>query len=339
MVSASGGILNLKGWIPIQVYWPGGQSRPTVGWCLLGEERFTDPFFESTVQRRLSHPFHHAFRRQTPIDVLEEWRAQQPGLAPTGFIFHMSRCGSTLLSQMLAAIDRNIVLSEVAPIDWVLRAHLKNPNVTPANRAEWFRGMVSALGQRRTGIEEHLFIKFDCWNLAEMAVIHLAFPDVPWIFVFRDPVEVLVSQFEKRAPWTFPTLMQPEVLGLDESEVNQLGHQEYCAKVIGRICELAVLNHRRRGGLLIHYSQLPEHIWPALSHHLGFEWTTEESHRMYEKASYNSKAPGLRFESDSERKRNRATSQIRELAARWIDPFYQRLESARVSQSSEYAHH
>ena len=329
-----GKYLKLDGWIPIRVFWRHGQARPEVEWCRLGEAGFTDPFFESTVQRLMSHPFHHAFRRRTSIDALEEWRAQRPGLAPTGFIFHMSRCGSTLVSQMLAAVDRNVVLSEAAPIDWVLRA-----GVPAAQRSEWLRGIISALGQRRTKKEDHLFIKFDCWNLAAMPVIHLAFPDVPWIFVFRDPIEVLVSNLQQRASWTFPTFMQPEVLGLDAAAVSHLADREYCARAIGRICELAVSHHQRSGGLLINYSQLPDQVWSALPRHVGVEWTEEEIDRMREMAGYDAKTRGLPFEPDTEKKRSRATPEILELAARWIDPFYRQLESARIAQSSEYAHH
>ena len=139
--------LKLDGWIPIRVFWRHGQARPEVEWCRLGEAGFTDPFFESTVQRLMSHPFHHAFRRRTSIDALEEWRAQRPGLAPTGFIFHMSRCGSTLVSQMLAAVDRNVVLSEAAPIDWVLRAGVPAAQRTAMRSASGAARAIDLIGR------------------------------------------------------------------------------------------------------------------------------------------------------------------------------------------------
>src|SRR5207248_6923141 len=110
-----------------------------------------------TIERHLRQPFHHVFRFQTPIESLGEWYAASPGVAPTGFIFHQSRSGSTLVGQMLSALEQNIVLSEPLPIDAVLRAHVRNASVSEEQRAQWLRWMVSALAQRRAGSEEHLY--------------------------------------------------------------------------------------------------------------------------------------------------------------------------------------
>lgn len=65
--------------------------------------------------RCLRHPFNHVFRRESSMASLDEWYVESPGLAPAGFIFHMSRCGSTLACRMLSAIDSNIVLSGAYP--------------------------------------------------------------------------------------------------------------------------------------------------------------------------------------------------------------------------------
>jgi len=84
-----------KGWIPIRFFWVDG--RPMVDWCLFGNQRLTEPFFEGSILRTMEHPFHHAFRRQTPVEALGEWSVESPGIEPAGFIFHQSRCGSTLI--------------------------------------------------------------------------------------------------------------------------------------------------------------------------------------------------------------------------------------------------
>ena len=163
-----------QGWIPIRVFWRG--AEPMVDWCLLGRRRFTDPFFETTILRHLDHPFHHAFRRQTPIEALAGWSEKSPGIRPSGFIFHESRCGSTVICRMLAALEQNVVLAEPIPADSILRAHFRRPEIPTEQRIAWFRWMISALGQRRGGEERHLFVKFDAWNIAELPVIRQAFP-------------------------------------------------------------------------------------------------------------------------------------------------------------------
>jgi hypothetical protein len=78
----------LEGWTPVRLRWQ--DAQPVLDWCFVGAERFTEPFFDQTVQRLLRHPFNQLFRRQTPLAALAELHAHAPGLAPTGFIFHMS---------------------------------------------------------------------------------------------------------------------------------------------------------------------------------------------------------------------------------------------------------
>ena len=95
-------------WAPAQIRWT--PSGPLVDWCHLGDLRFADPFFEQTIERAMAHPFNLLFRRATSLAAMGE--PAQPELKPAGLIFHMSRCGSTLVSRMLAASPENMVLSE-----------------------------------------------------------------------------------------------------------------------------------------------------------------------------------------------------------------------------------
>ena len=83
--------------------------------------------FRRNHLRLSATPLQPALPATDSIDVLLEWQEQSPGLPPSGFIFHMSRCGSTLAARMLAASPRNIVLSEADPIDYVLRAPCATP--------------------------------------------------------------------------------------------------------------------------------------------------------------------------------------------------------------------
>jgi len=120
---------------------------------------------------------------RTPIAELGDWHAASPGMMPAGFIFHMSRCGSTLISQMLAALPQTVVISEASPIDWLART----TRVSEPVRSQWLRWMVSALGQRRSGTENRYFIKFDSPTVMALPFIRRVFPSVPWVFAFRNP--------------------------------------------------------------------------------------------------------------------------------------------------------
>src|SRR6185437_13560164 len=94
-------------WVPAQVRWTA--AGPVVDWCHLGDLRFIAPFFEQTIDDAMAHPFNLLFARSTPLADIAH---HEPELRPAGLIFHMSRCGSTLVSRMLAALPRNVVLSE-----------------------------------------------------------------------------------------------------------------------------------------------------------------------------------------------------------------------------------
>ena len=196
-------IQKFRNWAPIRIYWREGQ--PFVDWCYMGSERYTEPFYYLTTEGKLRQPFNVLFRHQTPLEFLGELYEQAPGLAPTGFIFHMSRCGSTLVSQMLASVERNLVISEPPPIDSVLRANIVSTSVTDEQRIEWLKWIVGALGQDRNG-EKYYFIKFDSWSAIDLDLIRRAFPEVPWVFLYRNPVEVIVSHMRLRGAQMIPGL-------------------------------------------------------------------------------------------------------------------------------------
>lgn len=154
---------DFDGWIPFRLRH--GASGLRVDWCYLGGLRFTNPFFEQTVNQCFQHPANVLFQHETPISALGELHERRAGLAPSGFIFHVSRCGSTLVSQMLAALPENAVISEAGPIGAILRSHLREPGITDDERVLWLRWLLNALGQRRFPAEKHLFVKFECWQI------------------------------------------------------------------------------------------------------------------------------------------------------------------------------
>ena len=114
---------------------PGGELL--LEWSHFGHQRLRDPFFEGSVQRCRHKPFNRLFHHCTPITALSEWLKDRPALRPSGLIFHMSRCGSTLVSGMLASLDHNLVISEAAPIDAVVRAPDADPGLDRASHSGW----------------------------------------------------------------------------------------------------------------------------------------------------------------------------------------------------------
>ena len=300
-------------------------------WCHLGGVPFKDPFFEQTINQVLRRPFSLLFRHQTPMEDLCELAARQPGVPPTGFIFHMSRCGSTLVSQMFAALDSSVVISEAPPIDQVLRAQFQNAAVDEAVRVRWLRGVINALGQRRTGRERHFFVKFDSWHILQLPLIVKAFPQVPWIFIYRDPVEVMVSQSRQCGTQMMPGVIAPEWLGMKTAAFASL--EEYCARVLGNFCAAAVAYHDCGRGRLVHFCELPGAVTGSLLKFFGMECSEEELFLMRHAAQFNAKTPSLTYEDDSAAKLREATDDIRQLAQQWIAGPCEKLEQLRAAQT------
>src|SRR4029077_6493953 len=157
-------------------------------------------------------------------------------LEPSGFIFHMSRCGSTLVSQMLAALPSNIVVSEASPIDTVVQAGRWRRDLSEDRQARWLPPIIGALGQKRTGSEQHYFIKLDCWHTLALPLFRRAFPAVPWVFLYRDPVEVLASQVSQPGTQMLPRGIGPNLYGIERA-YGPGSAEDYYARVLAKVCE------------------------------------------------------------------------------------------------------
>jgi hypothetical protein len=314
----------LEGWVPIRIYWQ--DSRAMVDWCHLGTRRFRESFFEQTIQKSLWQPFNVLFRHQTPVETLAELQDARPGLPPSGFIFHMSRCGSTLTAQMLAALPQNIVISEAPLIDTVLRASLRDPRVTDEQRASWLRGVINALGQARNPGERYLFVKFDSWSILDLPVIRRAFPETPWIFQYRDPAEVMVSLLRQRGGHTLPGVLDPQVLGLDITAARQMSAEEYCARVLAAICEAASRHYQPGLARMVNYRDLPDAAWSLIASHFGIDYSQAEIGTMRATAQLDAKHAGMPFEQDGASKRQLATDEIHAMVERFVRPWYDQLE-------------
>ena len=206
-----------------------------VDWCYMGGRRLADPFFDQTVNQCFRHPANVLFQHETPMSALGELHERSVGLAPSGFIFHASRCGSTLVSQMLAALPENVVISEAGPVDAVLRSQMRNPAISEEQRVLWLRWLLNALGQRRFAAEKRFFVKFECWQVLLLPLIRRAFPDVPWIFLYRNPVEVMVSHQNRMGPQMIPGALEPALFDWDAEEVRRMTWVEYRGRVLAKI--------------------------------------------------------------------------------------------------------
>ena len=315
-----------EGWLPIRASWHAGELY--AHWTYFGARRLRHPFFEGDVMGCLGQPFNRLLRYTTAVESMPAWLDERPHLKPSGFIFHMSRCGSTLVSQMLARLDSNIVVSEANPIDAVVQAHHWRPDLDVDRQSRWLGAMIGALGQKRNADERRYFIKLDCWHTLALPLFRRAFPDVPWIFLYREPIEVLVSQVQMPGAQMVPLGVGPDLYGLERSYGPGTA-EDYYARVLAKVCEPVLAHYGEGGGLLINYRQLPDALFTRILPHFGVDCGEAERAAMSEAASDDAKAPGFAFRPDSEAKQKGATSAARAATEQWLSGRYRQLESLR----------
>lgn len=313
-----------RAWLPFRFALESG----ALDWCHFAGLPLTGSFYSDTLRIAQSRPFNRLFRYRMGFDALLG-DTPDDSLLPDGFIFHMSRCGSTLVSQMLAAAPANIVVSEAEPLDAILQLPFFY-GIAPEHHVAAVRAMLLALGRNRSGSSRRFFVKVDSWHALFLPLFRQAFPDTPWIFLYRDPVEVLVSQKRMRGQQAVPGVLPPQLFGIAPDEQN-LPDDDYAARILARTCEAALDNWDAEGGMLVNYHELPDALYTRILPHFGV--TLEEGERALMDAASrrDAKATHMAFMPDSATKRDEADDAIRAAASTHFPTVFARLEAIRAS--------
>ncbi|WP_102796027.1 hypothetical protein [Bowmanella denitrificans] len=177
-------------------YWrPTGYSikNGAINWRLiLGELPFA-PFYDEQIANavnrsllatllnpRISLKYILSFISQYSNEI--QGRYQSDSMTPAGFIFHCSRCGSTLVSNSMAATQLFTVISEAS----VLTDLLLDTQLSDQHKIAALKWLIPMLGDR-------LIVKLNAWDISFLPLIHQAFPDAKILFLTRRPEEVLRS--------------------------------------------------------------------------------------------------------------------------------------------------
>jgi hypothetical protein len=326
-----------KGWLPVDAVVVDG--RPGLRWMDMSGVSLAEPFFQQTVERAKTENQNRE-ERFTEFDVLLQLEKTLDSVPPTGFIFHSSRCGSTLVANACRAIANSILLSEANAIDKLIARFITDAeagDVKEALYSVFVRGVVHALGQRRSGNEQHLFVKFSCCSFSQIERIKRIWPRVPWIFLYRDPIETVVSNTTDVPPWLVDNdrRVLASITAASSSEIAEMNLEELCARTAGSLYSMA---YRVANGnsLLLNYNQLSV---PVISKVLSFFRISPSSEEMEAIArvsrAYSKQTSQTReFIADAEAKQKLASNLIRETVARWALEPYQQLERKRVQQQS-----
>jgi hypothetical protein len=320
---------DLAEWTPVSLRWE--SSGPLVDWRRLNGRRFVEPFFDQTI---------HQHQQEIPGANLttsaEKLLAHTvPARPPAGFIFHASRCGSTLVAQILASLPRNIVLSEPAIVNQVLYPRPRGSAAAEADQAELLRAVIGALGRPRHEDAQQCFIKFSSNTIAKMPLIRRVFPGVPWIFLYREPVEIMGSYVRLRADRLPPGIAEAGLVEGDPSELAGLRPEEFWARMLAARFRDALRFYEPGKTLLMNYAQLPEAALRLMPEFFRTAYSPQEIDRMRDAAAWNAKEPSKKFRNDNHQKRDAVPASAQALVERLIMPQYRRLESLRTERDGQ----
>ncbi len=313
-------ISTLDKWIPYKLL--GSGDGMFCEWLYTGDEQFREAFFDETLSTCRRLPQNAGPQKNiTDIPTLLE-RAKKITVAePSAIMFHISRCGSTIVSQALANNINHIVLSEVPFFDDVLR----EPSKHAYGQRRLLKEVIKFYSRQKNGIGNKVFIKTDSWHIMFYKELRSMYPHVPFILLYRNPGEVVRSLNKKPGMHCIPQFVPQELLGIKEQVVTAADFYDYPIKVIEKYLEAYVdIFAKDDNAFLFNYNEGMLKVVADICKVVGVAFAEEDRLQMEERLKYHSKIPGEYFspeplaQSSSEK-----FSRVFEL--------YKRLEGARVA--------
>ncbi|CCE09336.1 conserved hypothetical protein [Bradyrhizobium sp. STM 3843] len=266
-------------------------------------EAFTDPFVAETTARFTEPPI------ERRLETIGDARGLET-IAPRGIIYHVSKCGSTLVSQLLKRLDDIIVYSQPDALnDLLMPPH--------ASSAEQLIQALRALGALFADHARRPYVlKLESWNVLYCRLLQQAFPATPSVFCIRDPIDVAVSVMEDPDPGVWyrhlksgnnPFFAQ---FGLDAAA--RLAPGDYIALFYTRFCA-AIRQLEPQSSRIIRYDGMPESIWRTVAPAFNLPVPAAALARMQQAAEFYSKDPlGTQrtFVADSTGKRQRVAADV-----------------------------
>jgi len=297
----------LCGWVPVEFLIESDEM--SFHWMDFSGVNIYEPFFRQTVAKMVERGNQ---KKASSMQDLIRIGSRTPPIPPSCLIFHVSRCGSTLLANALRASCNCIVLSEPKIITDLF--HFCNDLPAPAQllRDSILQSIVNLYAGYQ-GIQRNIIIKLASWNLLSFRLFRKVWPDVPCILLIRHPGEVIVSNLKPGGWLNFRSNPQcaSRLLELDEMQVEQTSDMEFCARVIKRLNETALefINARL---MIIDYNMIDAGLMPAIAEFIGFnsaglDWNAVKStFQVYAKDQNGTRA----FEDDRVAKRSQAAQLI-----------------------------
>ena len=299
-------------------------ARKQLSW-LPAADKPTLSFYAEHIGKLKGQLLAALIQPKTLLDVTLQQIDFLPDVVPSGFIFHLSRCGSTLVSRSFALLTQCRVLSE-SPL---LTQILLDSNLSETEKAKALRLSINLQG-RLYKQERHLMIKWNAWDLQFWPLILSLYPSVAVLLLVREPLEILASH-QKSAGF--------HMVRHDRGQLFPLLHQaarlsplEYRSSVVQLLLKYGLTMAQLQRVLLIDYSELLPAICGKIAQWFGISLRPEDLESCLQSQAMHSKQPELQFKPDARAKQTVFLQQDRQLIEDYCQNLY--LQSLSSSASS-----
>lgn len=282
-------------WLPYRYH---AKSR-LVNW-LVPVGHATEPFQDETISRYRQNLFNQIIQPRTSLAFAQQQSVHIPQATPAGFIFHLSRCGSTLVSGCLSELESTCVFSE-SPL---LTELLLDNTLSAAERKNNLRVFIN-LQAAAYPHRPQMIIKWNAWDIFHWELICSLYPQVPCLFLVRNPIEILASHQRlagrHMAGDYLLTQVHPQ-LQRQSPELNQslASPIEYQTQVMETL--LQKMQAVTDGNCVVDYRQLNNQRILGLCKLLGVRVDQGGTLKIQDRLRFHSKFTGQVFETDSLKK-------------------------------------
>jgi hypothetical protein len=289
----------LEGWIPWKLL--ENNDGLHIEWLFIGGKEFTEPFFDDTIRSCKTLPENRkGYKIISDLSLLHDWHRAIPSHQPAAVIFHVSRCGSTLLSQLLSSDRSHVVLSEVPFFDALLRLKFRKESVTKEGINDLVKAAVDFYALNPATEQPRVFIKTDSWHLYFYEQYRQIYPDALFVILYREPLAVWESQKRQKGFHAVPGLLEPELFGFEITGELICNFDLYLAAVLESYYKKMIsMVASDKKILLVNYNQGMQKIASRLYHLTGVELNNQMEELFTERSRYHAKKPNQIFSEES----------------------------------------
>lgn len=287
------------GWYPIDLTYV--ENSPLVHFAKKTDPVFFEPFLKGEFNDE-------AERKSILLDDIniEEYHHQT---RPLHFIYHTSRCGSTLVTRMLNEIPMLRVLSEPLALNYLFTSPKPINEETIKTRLQ---KIMTLLDLATPPQYKELVVKWGSWSILSWELIEKSLSPATSLFIWRDPQEVAYSLIKKKPLWLEKNYLESifERYAPDFKPAKVDAGAESVSLILAAMMHAADCMPAKR--LRIDYTMLPTSVLDTICPKNNWVIGGSTARRMTEVSRYNAKSKEkIIFEEDSSTKQSSVPNDIK----------------------------